>query len=267
MVTRSKSLLAAAAVLALGAGSRGRDAAADVPTAPPPREKAAPVRVTLAELEEDALKWREKAARSKALLRSAEEGVALMNERLRLTEDSVAKGRGTAADRDVDRATLERFREMVARFGRDVAADAERYADARDRLAFATRRNGADVTGTLAVDVVFPDADRPRVARAARDLLMATTTATADLPAAAWDAARRLPHLHVRFPTPHRELGMSGGPRFVLAEALFPLPLTRDPGGYVLVRNGDRVVRLSGFFGDAHVQFQKALSAAVPAGR
>src|SRR4051812_6360517 len=93
------TLFAAAAVLALGAGLSGRDAAADVPTAPP-REKATPARATLAEIEEDARQWREKAARSKDLLVSAKEGVALMNERLQLTEDAVAKGRGTAADRD-----------------------------------------------------------------------------------------------------------------------------------------------------------------------
>ncbi|HYH68131.1 MAG TPA: hypothetical protein VD866_25785, partial [Urbifossiella sp.] len=84
---------------------------------------------------------------------------------------------------------------------------------------------------------------------------------------AAWDAAKRLPHVHVRFPTPHRAVKVADAPDVALAEAVVPLPLARDPGGFVLVRDGERVVRFSKYPHAACVRFQGALSAAVPAGR
>jgi hypothetical protein len=52
-----------------------------------------------------------------------------------------------------------------------------------------------------------------------------------------------------------------------MAELVVPLPLTREPGGYVLVRDVGRVVRVGALPADACRRFQEALSAAVPAGR
>lgn len=252
----------------LAAFTLAAPAATSQVTAPAPRSKT-PSPPAVAALEEDARVWKERAALSASQLRSAEEGLKLAREKLRLTEEVFAKGRATAADRDADRATEARFLETVTRFRQAAAADDKRSRDAQLRVDFFDRRNGAGVVGTLAVDIAFPDAERYRVAVAARGLVEAATASLDRVPAADWDAARRLPHVRVTFPIPRR-LGfvpVEDGAPVPIDDVLVPLPLTRAPGGFVLVRDGERVVRFTKYPHDACVRFQEALAAAVPAAR
>ncbi len=60
---------------------------------------------------------------------------------------------------------------------------------------------------------------------------------------------------------------MANWPNVTLSEVLVPLPLTGAPGGYVLVRDGGRVVRYSKYPHTAAARFQEVLAAAVPAAR
>jgi hypothetical protein len=60
---------------------------------------------------------------------------------------------------------------------------------------------------------------------------------------------------------------VTGGADLAVAELLVPLPLTRDPGGFVLARDGDRVVRFTKYPHDACVRFQTQLLSATPAAR
>ncbi|HEX4613836.1 MAG TPA: hypothetical protein VH092_36985 [Urbifossiella sp.] len=120
------------------------------------------------------------------------------------------------------------------------------------------------VTATLAVDVTFPDDAREPVAVAALDLVYGAADVTSDVPAAAWDAALRGCHVRLHFPGrpyPGGQLGTSG-----ITELLVPLPLDRDPGGFVLARGSSgRIVRYSKSPPDVCARLQEALAAAVPA--
>lgn len=262
-MTRLMTLFVAAAALALGGGLGSADE--------PPREKETPDKAKLARqivlrYELDAQLAATRAAEDLAQLRQAEAVLKQAEAERQRTDALFARGAVTAADRDATHAA-----EALARIG---ATQSRRLSDksagvnrtAQERLAFATRRNGADVTGLLAVEVVFPDADRPKVAEAARGLIDAATFVTDGTPAA-WDAAKRLPHVHVRFPTPHRALKVKDVGEVALAEALVLLPLTREPGGSVLVRSGERVVRFAKYPHAECVKFQEALAAATPAAR
>lgn len=240
--------------------------AADPPVAPPPREKASAVPKSRS-LEEDAALWATRAAESEALLRLAATKLAHAQTKRQRADALFAQGAIGAEERNAAQAQELLARAAADEYVRLARADALRSRDARERLAFFARRSGAEVTGTLAVDVTFPDADRPRVAVAARGLVEAATASLDRVPAADWDAARRLPHVLVRFPTPHGRVTVSEATDVALNELLVPLPLTRAPGGFVLVRDGERVVRFSKYPHDACVRFQEALAAAVPAAR
>ena len=252
--------------LGVGVGVREAPAVAQVPTAPAPRVKAAPPVNELAALREAAEKSINQARRTTDLVMAAEEGLRLTREKLNLTEAAVAKGMAPAADLKQDRATEARFLEQVERFRRLAAADAEAARDAQEHLAFAAR-DGAEVAGTLAVDVRFPDADRYRVAAAARALVEAAAESTEAVPGDAGAAALRGAHVRIQYPRPRRFVKVDGGPNIALDLVIVALPLTRSPGGYVLVCYGDRVVRFSKFPAAAAARFQEALASAVPAGR
>jgi len=132
-------------------------------------------------------------------------------------------------------------------------------------LAFPSGRFGAAVGGTLAVDVAFPADKRLAVAEAALALVTGATDSAPDVPAATWDAARRGCHILVRFPDPARtRVAVGDGRTFAVVEVLVALPLTRGPGGFVLVRDGDRIARLSKYPPEACARFQDALVAATP---
>ncbi len=244
---RSMTLFAAAAALALGGGL----GAADEPPA-----KNAPERDPVRGIELNARILATRAAEDLAHLNQAEAVLKLAAATRQRTDTLFARGAATAADRDAARAGVTLHRRLSAK-------SAEVSRTAQEQVAFVARRSGADVTGLVAVEVVFPDADRPKVAEAARGLILAATF-VADGTPAAWDAAKKLPHVHVRFPTPHRSVKATDGKEVALAEALVLLPLTREPGGSVLVREGERVVRFAKYPHADCVRFQEALSAATP---
>ena len=253
-MTRLMSLIAA---LALGGGLGSADE--------PPAKKAPP-RDPLREFELKAQITATRAAEDLAHLDQAE-AVLKLAATTRLRADALfAQGAATAADRDAARAAEDAARIGATQSRRLSDKSAEASRTARERFAFAARRDGADVTGVLAVEVVFPDADRPKVAVAARGLIDAATFVTDGTPAA-WDAAKRLPHVHVRFPTPHRDVKPKDVRAVALTEALVALPLTREPGGCVLVREGERVVRFAKYPHADCVTFQEALAAATTAAR
>jgi hypothetical protein len=258
-MTRLMTLFAAAAVVSLGGGLGSADE--------PPREKAP---VTKKEIERDYDQQTRvsgaRAAQDLAQLQQAEAVLKRATAERARADELFARGAITPADRDATHAA-----EALARIG---ATQSRRLSDksagesrtAQERFAFAARRNGADITGILAVEVVFPDTARPKVADATRGLIDAATFVTDGTPAA-WDAAKRLPHVHVRFPTPHRAVKAKDVRDVALAEALVLLPLTREPGGSVLVRSGERVVRFAKYPHAECVRFQEALAAATPAAR
>lgn len=252
---RSMTLFAAAAALALGGGL----GAADEPPA-----KNAPERDPVRGIELNARILATRAAEDLAHLNQAEAVLKLAAATRQRTDTLFARGAATAADRDAARDAEDAARAGVTLHRRLSAKSAEVSRTAQEQVAFVARRSGADVTGLVAVEVVFPDADRPKVAEAARGLILAATF-VADGTPAAWDAAKKLPHVHVRFPTPHRSVKATDGKEVALAEALVLLPLTREPGGSVLVREGERVVRFAKYPHADCVRFQEALSAATPA--
>ncbi|QDU18783.1 hypothetical protein [Urbifossiella limnaea] len=250
---RMMSLFAVAAALAFG----GRFGSADEP----PAKKGAgrdfdqQARISAARAAQDLAQLQQ----AEAVLRRA----ATDRER---ADALFAQGALSAADRDATRANEDLARIGVTQSRRLSDKSAAENRTAQEAFAFAARRNGADVTGLLAVEVTFPDADRPKVAAAARGLIEAATFSDTSTPAA-WDAGRRLPHVHVRFPTPHQAVKGIGVREVTLAEALVLLPLTREPGGAVLVRDGERVVRFAKYPHAACVTFQEALATATPAAR
>jgi hypothetical protein len=186
----------------------------------------------------------------------------------RRTDALFQQGAVTAA-RDAARDAEDEARRRFLDAGRMSFADGQRLDAAQDLLAVTTRRNGADVTGTLAVDVTFPDEARGRVAVAAIDLVRGRFAEPGeDVGRDVWDAARRGAHVHLRFPTPLRSVpAMVEGGGMLMAELIVPLPLTREPGGYVLVRDVGRVVRIGRLPADVCVRFQEAIAAAVPVGK
>lgn len=257
-MTRLTSLIVAVAV---GGGLGSADE--------PPREKEAPDKAKLARqivlrYELNAQLAATRAAEDLAQLNQAE--AVLRRATLDRTRADIAFAAGTvtAADRDAARAAEDLARIGATQLRRLSDKSAGENRTARERFAFAARRDGADVTGILAVEVLFPDADRPKVADATRGLILAATFATDGTPAA-WDAAKRQAHVHVRFPTPHRAVKGADVQEVALAEALVLLPLTREPGGSVLVRSGERVVRFAKYPHAECVKFQEALTAATPA--
>lgn len=267
-MTRLMTLLLVLALGGVGLSVREAPAVAQAPTAPAPREKAAPTDPTAADLEEAVRRCREQAAASYRLWRAAATVVELTQDKLALTERAVAKGLAKAADLDNDRAVLEHYWAEAKRAGRAYTVDRDQQHAAEDRLEFTTRRNGADVTGTLAVDVTFPDLARGRVAVAAVDLIRGRPAdGGEDVRVEAWDAARRGAHLHLRFPTPRRSVPVLVDGDMLMAELIVPLPLTREPGGVVFVRDVGRVVRVGKLPAAACARFQEALGAAVPVAR
>lgn len=260
-MTRLMTLCAAAAVLALGGGLGTAD---EPPRGKEPADKAKLQRQLVLRYELQAQASAARAAQELAQLQQAEAVLKRAAAERTRADELFARGAVTAADRDAARAAEDLARAGATQTRRLSDKSAGENRTAQETLAFATRRNGADVTGVLAVEVVFPDDDRPKVADAARGLIDAATF-VADGTPAEWDAARRLPHVHVRFPTPHRALKLKGVRDVLLAEALVALPLAREPGGSVLVREGERVVRFAKYPHVECVRFQEALAAATPA--
>ncbi|MBN9524529.1 hypothetical protein J0H58_39445, partial [bacterium] len=154
-MTRTKTLLAVG--LVLGLGPLARDAAADPPVAPAPREKA-PAVLKPRSLEEDAALWAARAALSEAELRQATAKLARAQAERQRADALFAQGAIGAAERNTAQAQELLARAAVDEYVRLARADALRSRDAQELFNFFARRNGADATGTLAVDVVFPDA-------------------------------------------------------------------------------------------------------------
>ncbi|MFO0796519.1 MAG: sigma-70 family RNA polymerase sigma factor [Gemmataceae bacterium] len=268
-----------ALVFALGAGVglsvREAPAVAQVPTAPATRPAPArvidPEEFNLRQVEADLVetRWHLKAtqaARDAAAQAWAEAALTLRE----LPANAPPDERERWAQKE--RETARRYREEHARyFPLRAREEALEQFVARMSVRLDARRGlpPPEVTATLAVDVTFPEAGRYHVGLAAR-LLVEDATDSSDGAGGAddvWNAARRLPHVHVRYPAPRRTVRVADAPDIAVAEVLVPLPLTRAPGGYVLVRDGDRVVRFSKYPHAAATRFQEAIGAAVPAGR
>lgn len=275
MMIRRKTLLAACAAFTLGAGlgvpKTPGAAAQDVPTAPPPRvvgqhPKTPPALAALeAEVEQLEAQWEQSASRA----RLRREDLARLEAAREIVNTRLAAGQTTVAQRDRVLQLLGQARQEVEATRTLASAADQRYQAARDRLAFPTGRGGAAVGGTLAVDVTFPAAERFPVAAAVLDLVLGATDATPGVPVTAWDAAQLGCHVWVRFPGPTAQARVvtRNDLRLHVAEVLVPLPLTRGPGGFVLVRDGDQIARLSKYPPAACARFQEVLAAATPAGQ
>ncbi|MBN9521999.1 sigma-70 family RNA polymerase sigma factor [bacterium] len=256
-----------AVVFALGAGVglsvREAPAVAQVPAAPAPKPAAGP--------ESEELKaMRAELTRAKDRLDEEErERAALAVTIDRLREKLVQAERqvpvppeaqvygamlAEAEERQFARSAVIRGREELI----------ETYAA---EIAVVERVDGAELSGLLAVEVIFPTAERYKLAVAGVDLARAGRAARDRVPAAAWDAARRGCHVLARFSKRQPCVPVAGSPDLVVAELLLPLPLTRDPGGFVLARDGDRVVRFSNYPNDARVRFQTQLLRTTPTAR
>ena len=266
-----------AVIFALGAGVglsvREAPVVAQAPTAPAPREKAAPPVDELAKMLKEynlAVHESTMAGMGKEFaaleLKHFEERLARARKRLQaeeLTPDRRAELE--EQEKDVLR-TVEQARRELAHHERRVALSGRVVELLGERLDARRREVRPEVSGTLATDVRFPDAACDRIGEATRGLVEGATH-SADGADGAWEAARRLPHVHVRFPAPRRTVRVPGAADIAVAEVLVPLPLTRAPGGYVLVRDGGRVVSFSKYPHAAAARFQEALGAAVPAAR
>ncbi|HEX4613835.1 MAG TPA: sigma-70 family RNA polymerase sigma factor [Urbifossiella sp.] len=170
----------------------------------------------------------------------------------------------------LEAAEQEAERRLLAQTAAAQQARADRLQERVNALKQFTGPRRVDlpaVTATLAVDVTFPDEARARVALAALDLVWDAAEISAGAPAAAWDAALRGCHVRLHFPGPtyQNRIPVEAGGHISIAEILVPLPLSRDPGGFVLVQDGGRIVRLSKYPPDACARLQEALAAAAPA--
>src|SRR4051812_13679716 len=120
------TLYAAAAVVAVGLGPGGRDTTAQVPTAPPPREKAAALG-----FEADLAHWADRAAGSERLLRRAEDLLKRAEDNWREADAQFAQGAITPDQREKARATLRAVLAHAAEARLRAEADRARLLDAQ----------------------------------------------------------------------------------------------------------------------------------------
>jgi RNA polymerase sigma factor (sigma-70 family) len=273
--------LAAVFALGAGAGLSVRDAPgvtaaqptpAALPVAPPPKAAPEP---------DDIRAMRERREKLTDLRRTLEHQLSAHRASLGLARAELARATrilealadGNPAEQQAARAAVTLARNQIA-FGEQAVARDEglvrrvvgEIPRADQELSARLAAHGAEVSGRLAVEVTFPTPERYKLALAAVELARRATWSGA-VPPATWDTALRGCYVLVQLPRRPQRIPVQGAPDLMIAELLVPLPLTRAPGGFVLARSGDRVVRFTKYPHDTCVRFQETLAAATPAGR